>query len=249
MSKAWPGLTLFSALPRQALRRPRRALAWAAAVTVLDVLAPLPAAADARADQAFDARCAELPASRYDVAEVPISYELRDGSQTIDQLTVSSGYTPKTHMTFGLTTVSFGYEAETEIGVVEETGTGRVCGSLNAHVKLSMQPVIVYLAQELGSSTCARGVTLEHEVKHIAVFQQVLTEAARDLNVDIAATMGRQVRRANSRDELERNTSARLKDYLSEFIRRWQRTLDERQTAVDSPAEHARVKNACLAAG
>ena len=49
------------------------------------------------------------------------------------------------------------------------------------------------------------------------------------------------------RDQGERTINARVKDYLSDFFQRWQRTLDERQASVDSPAEYVRVKNACPA--
>jgi hypothetical protein len=145
--------------------------------------------------------------------------------------------------------VNFGYDGDIAIGVVEETPTKRVCGMLSLQVNLSMQPVTIYLAQELASSPCARAVTLEHERKHLAVFQQTLTEAAHALDADLASAMGRNSRRAGSREELERTTNARVKDYLSDFIRRWQRTLDERQAAVDSVQEHARVRSACPATG
>jgi hypothetical protein len=224
--------------------------AWiAAGIAALAALVALDCMADVtRPDEAFDARCAQLAAPRFEVIEVPLTY-VQDGSQTIDQLTVKSGHTPTTHLTFGLTTVSFGYQGDTEIGVVEDTETKQVCGTLNLQVTLSMQPVVVFLAQELASSPCAQAVTLEHEMKHVAVFRQVLADAARDLRSDIVGAFGRQIRRANNRDELERTANARVRDYLSDFIHRWQRRQDERQAAVDSPAEHERVKNACPATG
>ncbi len=225
-------------------------LPLALGILALAALAPTVSMADeTRSDALFAARCAQLSAPRFDVVEVPVTYVVEDGTQTIDQLTVKSGYTPETNLTFGLTTVSFAYEGDIEIRVVEETETNRVCGNLNLKVMLSMQPVIVYLAQELGSSPCARAVTMEHELKHVTVFQQVLSDAAADLRTDIASALGRQTTRASSRADLERTVNARVKDYLSDFIHRWQRTQTERQNAVDSPAEHARVKSACPASG
>jgi len=223
---------------------------WVRAALALAAFAACSAAAaESRADAAFEARCAALPPARFSVSEAPVTYALDDGGQTIDQLTLKSGHTPSTHMTFGLTTVHFGYEAEIAINVIEETQSGRACGALTVEARLAMQPATVFLAQELATSPCARAVTLEHEEKHLAVFRQVLSEARRDLDADMAATLGRQVRRAGSRDELERTANARVKDYLSDFIRRWHRIMEVRQEAVDSPSEHARVKNACPASG
>jgi dsDNA-specific endonuclease/ATPase MutS2 len=86
-------------------------------------------------------------------------------------------------------------------------------------------------------------------LKHVAVFRQVLAEATRDLDAEMADSVGRQTLRAGNRDELERNANARVQDYLSDFLRRWQRILNERQATVDSPEEHARVKNACPPSG
>jgi hypothetical protein len=219
-----------------------------AGLTLLVPAAHAFAAGDGRS-QSFEERCGSLPPARFEVREVPLAYVLNDGGETIDQLTVKSGNTPATHLTFGLTTVNLGYEADIEITVTEDTATGRVCGSLAVETRLSMQPVTVYLAQELGSSPCARNATLEHELKHVAVFRQVLGDARRDLEADIGTGLGTYVRRAANKAELEGTTNARVKEYLSQFVRRWHRTMEERQALVDSPAEHARVKNACNATG
>src|SRR5262249_33848225 len=157
--------------------------------------------------------------------------------------TIKSGSTPDTHLTFGLTTVNLSYEGDVAIRAVEETESKRVCGSLELTVTLSMQPVVVYLANELAASPCARAVTFEHELKHIAVFREVLAEASRALRAEIAGALGQQVRRASNAAEIERLTNGAVREYLSDFIHRWHRIQAERQAAVDSPAEHARVKN------
>jgi len=192
----------------------------------------------------FDARCGELPASRFVVTEVPMTYVL-DATQTVDQLTVRGGNIPGRHLTFGLTTVSFGHQTELAIRTLDDRAGGQTCGTVDVSVRLSMQPVTVYLAEELDGSACARNATLEHERKHLAVFGDVLNEAASDLAANLAAAIGPGVQHAGSPAELERRINARVNDYLSEFIRRHKRQMDQRQDAVDSAQEHARVRNAC----
>jgi hypothetical protein len=108
-----------------------------------------------------------------------------------------------------------------------------------------MQPVTVHLAQELDVSRCARQATMEHELQHVEVFRQVLAEAARDLAAELPGTLGNGVQRGSSQADLQQRVAARINDYIAEFIRGRRRLLDERQAAVDSPPEYARVKGAC----
>ncbi len=192
----------------------------------------------------FEARCTALPATRFDIVAVPVRYA-EDDTQSIDQLTLKSGKTPATHMTFGLTTANFGHRSEIEIHSLEDKAGGRACGTLQVRVEVSMRPMTVYLAHEIGISRCARTATFEHEMKHVAVFEAVLAEAARDLDAGIGARVGTGTQYAASRAELESRQNAAVAAYLSQFMADYQRVLHERQDAVDSPEEHARVKGAC----
>ncbi len=202
------------------------------------------AATGAEPPAAFDAKCAQLPTSRFTVLAVPITYPI-DESLPIDELTTMGGYTVGRHMTFGLTKVSFGHRTQVGIRSIEDGAKARACATVEVEVTLSMQPVTVYLARELDASSCARAVTLEHELKHVAVYDAVLHEAARALADDLPPAIGPGLQRAASRAELERELNARVNDYLDAFMRRRQRELDARQAMVDSPEEHARVKAAC----
>ena len=192
----------------------------------------------------FDARCAQLPVSRFAIVTVPLTY-VEDGAQSIDELTVRGGNTPATHTTFGLTTVSFGHQTDIELKVVEDAAGERACGTASVRVALSMQPVTVYVARELGRTPCARNATFAHELKHVAVFRDVLSEAARDLETDLADAIGTGQRRAPNRHALERTFNAELSAYLSEFLAQWRQQMNARQDAVDSPEEHERTATAC----
>jgi hypothetical protein len=192
----------------------------------------------------FEARCAELAPSRFRVAVVPATYT-QDETQSIDQLNLRSGHTPGVHLTFGLTTVNFSHQTQMEIRSVENRGGAGACGTLDVDVTLSMQPMTIYLAQELDGSPCARTATMEHELQHVAVFREVLDDAARELTADLGGSIGLGLQRAASRAELQRQLNARVNDYVSGFFHRHKRAMEERQKGVDSPAEYARVKAAC----
>lgn len=192
----------------------------------------------------FESRCAKLSAARFAVVPVPLTHT-EDRSQSIDELTVRAGNTPATHKTFGLTTARFGHQTDIEINLVDDVAGGRSCGTATVRVQLSMQPVTVYVAREIERTPCARDATHGHELKHVAVFRKVLEEATQDLGADLADAMGTGLRRAASRQELERTFNAQLQAYLSVFMRQWQQEMKLRQDAVDSPEEYERTATAC----
>ena len=192
----------------------------------------------------FESRCATLPATRFDVVYAPVTYA-DDRLQSIDELTVRGGNTPATHATFGLTTARFGHGTVTELSVVVDAAGGRTCGTAADRVELSMQPMTVFVAREIDRTPCARDATFAHELKHVAVFSQVLNDATRDLKADLPDAIGTGLRRTGSRQELERGFNAQLEAYLSVFMSQWQRTLNARQDAVDSPDEYERTAAAC----
>jgi len=192
----------------------------------------------------FETLCAELPPSRFEIVEAPFAW-VEGEALSIDQLTVRGGYTPGVHMTFGLTTASFSSRMRFDIRTIDDRGAGRACGTVDVRVDLSMQPVTVNLAQELEVSPCARQATMEHELQHVAVFRQVLADAARDLAGELPGAVGGGVQRGTDQADLQQRLAARINDYLADFIRQRKRLLDERQAAVDSPQEYQRVKAAC----
>jgi hypothetical protein len=192
----------------------------------------------------FEARCASLPPARFDIVQVPVTYT-EDRSQPIAELTVRGGNSTATHSTFGLTTARFGHQTDMELKVVEDAAGGRACGTAAVHVELSMQPMTVFVAREIERTPCPRDVTFAHELRHVAVFREVLDDATRDLKADMADAMGTGLRRAGSVRELEAAFNAQLQAYLSVFMSQWKAKMTVRQDAVDSPEEQERTATAC----
>jgi len=192
----------------------------------------------------FETRCAKLALSRFEVVAVPLSFE-RDDTQPIAALTVKSGSPLATHRAIGLTTAVFGQSTDIELHSVDDRRGARACGTPRVHVELSMQPMMVFIARELAEAPCQREATLSHEMKHVEVFREVLDEAVQDLERELPEGIGTELRRAKSPEELERRLIVTVRDYLAEFMHERQRVLDERQAAVDSPEEYARVSTAC----
>jgi hypothetical protein len=194
---------------------------------------------------AFEAQCAALPPARYTVTADPITYRQGD-TRSIDELTAMSGRAPGgRQLTMGLTTVSFGHQTRINVQSIEYAEGRRACATVDVVVNLTLQPLTVYLADELDASHCARAVTLEHEMKHVAVFRDTLAETQAELSRVLPAVLAPGAQRGTNTVELRERLFARIDAYVSDFMRVRQRILDERQAAVDSPAEYARVKTAC----
>ena len=192
----------------------------------------------------FDTRCAKLPAPRFDVVATPLSFD-RDDTRPIAELTVKSGSALATHRTMGLTTAMFGQSTDIDLHVVDDRRGSRACGTPTVRVELSMQPMTVFIAREVAETPCQRDATLAHEMKHVEVFRQVLEEAARALEREFPDAIGAELRRAANAAELQQRLILGVRDYLGQFMKDWQRTLDARQREVDSPEEYARVAAAC----
>jgi hypothetical protein len=192
----------------------------------------------------FEARCAKLPSPRFEVVAVPVSFE-RDDSQPTAALTARSSRTPVTHRATGLTTAAFGQNTDIELQLLEDRRGARACGTPQVRVELSMQPITVLVARELADLPCQHEVTLSHEMKHVAVYVEVLHDAAQALGRELPEAVGMERRRAASALELQQQLNAAVRDELAEFMRGQQRILEERQAEIDSPEEYARVSTAC----
>ena len=192
----------------------------------------------------FEARCAKLGAPRFEVVTVPMRVS-EDSTQDVAALTTRSKADPLRHRTFGLTTVSFGHNTQSELRMLEDRANGRACGTPTVHAELSMQPAVVYLARELTGRECERAATREHEMRHVAVYREVLGESARRLAAELPAAIGNGVRTESSTSDLKRRFDADLRSYMSRFMNEQQADMAARQAEIDTPEEYARVAHAC----
>jgi hypothetical protein len=192
----------------------------------------------------FESRCASLPPATYEVVEVPLEFTEND-DVVVSELTIKSGSSLALHRTYGLTTANFGHQTDTDLRLVEQRASGRACATPHVVVRVSMQPVVVYVAREIAGDRCQHDATREHELKHVAVDREVLDDAARRLREELAPALGADVLKGTSGTVIAKQYESALRDYLSGFMQEQHRVLAERQAGIDSPDEYAREANAC----
>ncbi len=193
----------------------------------------------------FETQCEQkLPKTTVDVVTTPIVYATnRDRSYT--ELTPMSGETGSTVLALGLTTAEISHQASLETAGIEDTKSGRICLRPAIRVELAMTPMTVYVSREVTDDPCRAATILEHEMKHVAVYRQRLGEIGDEVRTALVKTYDNRIFYFSTRAEGQRQMEQALTGRLSELLNDDARQIKERQRAVDSPEEYARVAAAC----
>jgi hypothetical protein len=193
----------------------------------------------------FEQHCAStLPPTRVTVEGLPVNYAI-DETLPYSELTLMGAEAGTGDRVIGLTHARLSHSATIVASGVEDPRTRRVCVRPEIRLTLSMQPMTVYVGREFSGDPCRRGVILEHEAKHVAVYRQYLQEAVEQVRDEVAGAYGNAVMMFGSREEAQREIEAALGGYLGPAVQRSSQELKRRQAEVDTPAEYARVSAAC----
>jgi hypothetical protein len=193
----------------------------------------------------FETRCEKtLPPTKIEVVTAPLDYAI-DREHSYAALTKMSGESRPALHALGLTTAQVGHRASLESTGVEETTTRRICVRPAIRVELAMTPMTVYVSREAAADSCRDAAILEHELKHVAVYEQRLAEIEREVEPALVEAFGNRVFYFASRAEGERELQRVLKRELDATLGDSARKLRERQEEVDSPEEYANVAAAC----
>jgi hypothetical protein len=130
--------------------------------------------------EAFTDLCNQrLPAARVQVratvAEPKISFELTAGE--IGRL---SG-TGLPGVSLGLTRVDRQVERQVEFSTLRQKVDGRMCARPRIDITVALRDVEVYVARELSGDACLIGEVWHHELRHYAIWQETVTQAAAEL--------------------------------------------------------------------
>ena len=218
----------------------------AAALLALGGCEARPAGEHAPSQAAFERDCASLPPADLAVATLPIVVD-QDHSRSFDGLTRMYEQASPLHHTLGLTQAQVGHRTTIEVRGLRNGHGDRVCMQPTVRVELFMQPLTVFVARELATDACRQGAVLDHEMRHVAVYRRALDEAAAELRASLQRQFGG--RRFDGTDPatVQRQVEGEVGAHLDAFLDATGRTLRDRQAAVDSPQEYARVEQACSA--
>jgi hypothetical protein len=162
----------------------------------------------------FETRCERIPSTTPEVVAIPLAVA-EDDTRSEAELTRLHAGPPSAHRTMGLTLTRLGHEAAIEFTGVTDPARGRTCFRTHVRVELFMRPLTVYVAREATDDPCMRAVIHEHEMKHVAVYDAYLREAADGLAQALPAEFGSEVRYTNDETRTRQAEEARIKQFLA----------------------------------
>jgi hypothetical protein len=193
----------------------------------------------------FEARCeATLPVAKIEVVMAPVTPSF-DRSRSWRELTALSGDAGSTLRALGLTLAQVGHKASVETTGIENSSDRRVCVRPSVKVELSATPMTVYIGREIARDPCRDAAALEHEMKHVAVYREELARIAGEVREHLESTHDNRILYYRDRAEAQRETQKALNAEIAPLVAGNARRIKERQRAIDTPEEYARVSAAC----
>jgi len=219
-------------------------LVLAASATLLTGCERVAALASGTPFAGFESRCASLPPGRIDVVHVPKPVA-EDFSLANADLERIAEPTAAHHRTVGLTRAQFGYRSTLELDGVEDPRAERSCARPRVRVEVASSQMTVYVAREYRGDPCREPLILEHERRHVAVFESYGEEAAPALARELDERIGSAVRFAPTMADVQESLRAELAAHLEAFMARARDELAARHAAVDTDREYEMLARTC----
>ena len=117
----------------------------------------------------------------------------------------------------------------------------RYCVRPQVEVTLAVEPLKVVIAREHAPGSCEHALTLNHEMKHVQVYERYLAELVAAVETELKTSIGDRVRHFASRADGERELPLLIEQSVKPLIEAGMRQAQHRQAAVDTPDEYARL--------
>lgn len=112
-------------------------------------------------------------------------------------------------------------------------------------VKLAFEPMTVYIGSEQAEGSCQFGVTMQHELQHVAVYRTFLTSAGAEIEKQLRDYFGNRIfyfdNEADAEKRINRETNERIGPFVEESMRR----ISEMQAPLDTREEYDRLERSC----
>lgn len=206
----------------------------------ISVLIALLALAGCDQFRSFEGVCEKrLAPTTVEVITKPVSYTY-DFTQSIGELSSRGAHRAGT-VVLGLVETEIRSEASLGLNGIRQYFRGRYCMRPNVTVELAFEPMTLFVANEQPEGSCAFRITMEHELKHIAVYQEYLEEFGTRVREDLGRALGDEIVYLDKQSEADTHVRAVLEKTLTPYMQAVQDEVRARQARVDSPAEYSRL--------
>ena len=190
----------------------------------------------------FESVCEKrLPLAKVEVIAEDIDVK-PDFSRSIEQLGAGGAATAG-RMVLGLVETKLTGAVEfTAPGIVRPL-SGRYCMRPSLKLTLAFKPTRLYVAREHPAGSCEFDITMNHEQKHISVYQKYLDQMALDVRDELREQLGERIQYFDSAEAGETSIRQRAAAILQPYLERGAAESAKRQALVDTPEEYFRLEN------
>ncbi|MFO1284349.1 MAG: hypothetical protein U1F51_18165 [Burkholderiales bacterium] len=226
------------------MNAPARSLLAAALLAAAAGCGPRSGGLGTAAFAGFEARCENLPAARFEVVTAPVEVR-EDYSLAYVELEKLADASAPRHRTVGLTQAKFGYRSTLEFEGIEDPRSGRVCARARVRVEVTTAPMTVFVAREYRGDPCREPIIIEHERRHVAVFETYAAEWAERLASELNAKVGGAIRYAPTMADAQTALKTEIAAHLEAFMDRARSDLAERHARIDTRYEYEKLVRVC----
>jgi hypothetical protein len=112
-------------------------------------------------------------------------------------------------------------------------------------VRLAFEPMTVFITSDQHEGTCQFGVTMHHEMQHVAVYRAFLDSAARDVEQYLRGHFGNRIYYFANAGEAQQRMSEETSQKIGPFVEGEMNRVRELQAPLDTPEEYLRLERAC----
>ncbi len=181
----------------------------------------------------------KLEAASFRVIAAPTQHEL-DLTQSAAQLG-TRGAAAAGRLILGITSAQMKSSVSAGGNALTAPFSRRYCVRPQVEVTLAVEPLKVAIAREHAPGSCEHALTLSHEMKHVLVYERYLAELVTEVEAALKAQVGERVRHFASRADGERELPMLIEQSVKPLIEAGMRQAQQRQAAVDTPDEYARL--------
>ena len=192
--------------------------------------------------RSFETVCeTRLPATDIGVVSDPIILRL-DESLSYDALTEKGGdITAAGRQVIGLTTANLSSSVQVTARGMSRRGSGRYCMRPAVAVRLSFNPMTVYMGSNDTRDSCQYKLTYEHEMRHVEVYRAFLPAITARVEQQLRGHFMNQVFYFNTAEEGQKHIDEVVHGYLSPLVAEAMSEVRGLQRGVDAPEEYARL--------
>ncbi len=141
----------------------------------------------------------------------------------------------------GLTSANLSSTVQVTARGMTRRGSARFCMRPEVEVRLSFNPMTVYMNSDDAPGSCPYRLTYAHEMRHVQVYAEFLPAVATRVEGELGRHFGSRVFYFTSADEGQQHIDEVVRDYLSPLVAEAMGEVRKLQRAVDAPAEYARL--------